>query len=354
MQYNRLPIAIFAITTVALLGCAFNIVQGASSDSANLLNEVQLAVKNHEVALHPDDDYLETLAPTDRTKLLIGYTFYNLLFDSRLATIGKKYNSIGINATYSPNRVNIYFIDPKFDKSGLLVRYGVYNARSFPQIGIILVNVDFIKKLIALQPYTTNLTGDPDANVGEQVSGHHGDQVFLKLEKSVEGVAPWSYDEFFKSQALFIAMYVVIHEIGHIHDFDVSGADAYARKQDKEKEEYADDFFAKLFVHLGNVKEFDALWPTAFSFATTGMQTFLSHDLFIRFEKTETDIVATNNTYYIKDSVFANHPPLAYRLLRVLYYTLKERNASSDVKYSDEAIYKVLLNRVKLQRSLIP
>lgn len=154
---------------------------------------------------------------------MVGYTFYNLLYDVRRAAASSRYNQIAVNERFAQDRIGIYFVDPDNDPDGLLKRYDVYSARSFPSVGVIIVNVGFIKDILNLKPYIDNLTGEsfPQSEAG--ATHHMGDQIILKLEKSVEGVKPWTFAEYYNIQALFICVYVVIHEVGRIHDYDILG-----------------------------------------------------------------------------------------------------------------------------------
>jgi hypothetical protein len=354
LSFKRLLLPL--IFLVAIFALVLNLFMGVSANPEALPSQINAYVQTQAIRPAPgDDNVLEGFATSKRAQLLVGYTFYNLLFDARRAIQGPHYKSIGINEKYVPHQLSVYFLDPERDSSGLLKQYDVYNARSFPKLGLVLVNLDFVKRLLQMQPYMQNLTNDSIPEVDAQSVGHQGDQIILKLKEPVEGADPWQLNETFTAQALFICMYIVIHEIGHIHDYDQLGDEKYYQKPAKLREEYADHFFASLFAGLSDIQEFEPLYETAFFMGTNGMLTYMSHQLVETFGKTEIELYRSGKTYELKDSILSSHPPLAHRLMQVLYFIFEERNRrEGKQRFTDESVYETLLQKVQLRRSLMP
>lgn len=120
------------------------------------------------------------------------------------------------------------------------------------------------------------------------------------------------------------------------------------------REEYADQFFATAFVGLANVEEMNELYPSAFSMTTDGMLTYLSHQLVNEIGKTEIEVYTRKKRYKLRDNVLSSHPPLAHRLLQVLYFVFREYNHQKADDLTDEDVYRVMLLKVGLHRTFLP
>jgi hypothetical protein len=341
---------------VALGIIGINMYGRFSADPKHIVSDIEVSLREKWIEIAAEDNVLETLAPTERSKFLVGWTFYNVLYNAKEIVESDGYEAIGVNSLYSERYINIYFIDPARDKLGLLKKYNVYNARSFPEFSLIVINIDFLRKLKLVQPYVENRTGR-QIEYGIQGSEQTSDKLLLRLEEPIEGIVPWTVAELHETQALFIGMYIVMHEIGHVHDFWKSGKYEYDRKSSKEKEVFADRFFATVFSGLKDVPEFSKAYETAFSMGTDGMLTYLSEKLIEKTGKTGTAIFEGTQDYPLRDSIFATHPPMIHRILQVLYYIFQENNrsAANDRNFTgSERFYGTLLKRTPLEWSILP
>jgi hypothetical protein len=351
-QGRKSVAALIGLAAFTVMGV--NLLTNISADPASLPGLLNPYVTRGDISyVADDDDVFEEYATTDRSKVLVNYTFHNLMWGAYYAIQSERYNALALNEQYVPRQVSVYFIDPDRDPSSILQRYKVHSARSFPSVGIVLVNLGFVTKLLQLKPYIEDATG---LNILTSNDSHLGDELLVKIDKPLPNVVPWSLDELYANKALFICMYVVIHEIGHIHDYDVLGEEGYRQKPLKLREEYADQFFASIFADLSKSKAMEPIYDVSFSLMTSGMLSYLSHHFVQSLGKTEFEVwTSGDQTFELHDSILATHPPMAHRLLQVLYLIFHHRNTSlSEGQFGDEAVYKRLLEKVQLREGIMP
>ena len=347
---NIRPIILLSIGALAAAFLVINLFTKPSADYRDLPSAIEVYTTKGIIPTGRKDSVLELYATTDRSRLLVGYSFYNLLFDANRAFKGTRFSAIGVNEKYSPQWINIYFISPNTDPFSLLKRYSIYNARSFPETGLIIVNTDFIKGLLRQEPVLRKETKDFLLGLRNPKNGP------LPQPETPNGIEPWGLQESFITQALYVCIYVVVHEIGHVYDFETKGGDLYAKTPPQQREMEADQFFASLFVGLLTVPEFKNEALSAHHMATLGMLTYMLRQLLEMVGKNEAAVYASEQNYTLKNSVFASHPPMAHRLMQVLYYIFKEENKGrpEDDQLAEEGVYRKLLDHVKLRRSWLP
>ena len=159
-------------------------------------------VAGGQIATEIKDTAIEQAATSKRTKLLVGYAFYNYVYQLMHERYPNLVKHVRTDEKYDPADMNLIFITRDNDPDNLL---GIFNVETVKYIGrnIILINKECIDELariqiVSLTDYQNNYFILKDGHYSE-----HGEDTFNRLSRK----------QLSEVYGLMFASYVIIHEI---------------------------------------------------------------------------------------------------------------------------------------------
>ena len=351
-----------ALTAAAVLisSCVFvwNLAVAPTGSLKQLNADLTEYVRTGAIAAAPNDHILDLFAANRQTQKIAKWTIRNLTWKSLGEMKRFGYKQIAFNEMPQPQRLGIFFIDPNKDPKGIIERYNVWSATSIPSAGIVLVNMNYIRKIIVNSP-------DPaDVTVGNDFFDDEGKLIGLTAEQNRDppvGAGTTDYVAIVILQNIMISTYVVLHEVGHIFEYHTRQASGIT-KSFKERELIADDFFARMVANLPEAPDGPHLKEMVVTYyMSMGFNSFLSSQLRDQYGVGWMQLYTRDPKHgplVLKSSVLAQHPPLAYRLIILIHRIYKEFNRTLSPgapRFFDEYAYEsVISKKIVLTWSLLP
>jgi hypothetical protein len=284
---------------------------------------------------------MEDLLRSNYAKLIGGYAYYNLLFDARqLAQELLGITEIRINEPYATNALNIYFLGSHQDSLGILKSSAIRTALSFPAARLIIVNTDFMKELFAIRVIIGPAAADTDF-------------ITIPLKKPVEGAEPLTVEDLSENYNMFIGIYIVMHEIGHVllkHD-DIPTA------QPSDKELAADEFYVRLITNLIGRPELkqDGM-DLGFMFYgdfVNSLHTYASYTTLKETGKLSNQLIYSDSAIELRHYRFLRHPHMLERICR-LFTLIKSAPRPKDYTTATSDAYIRMCKRIRIRRTIWP
>lgn len=364
-------IALIVITCLAL--SVIHVFASRSHNADKLKEDLVFYINKNHIHPAPDDFVIELYSLDITTQKIVKALFLSLADSALNKLLPFGYKGIAINEIPDPKRINIYYIDPKSDPRGIIKKYNVYNAKSFVKHGIVLVNLEYIEKIISSSatwalPNSDMAVINYDPKTGKLIDFDTSGEGFDPTGRIIDLKAqrqnnPTGYfiapDSIQVRSNIMICIYIIYHEIGHIFEYKTRRNGEVADY--KTIEEAADHFFADIFVEMPRDLVFEHFKEIMLGEMERGFITFLSNTLRKNYRTTWNDLVSRkeeDGQLALKNSVFSRHPPLVYRLVSIMHKLFQAENrqiTDKDRRYASEDVYRtVLRDKIKLMNGIIP